>query len=187
MKTKHLSAILAVGAITAATSTVANSAETPQLNFVCEVSQGVPTTVAQYTGDDTKLPILHWKEEILESKSSSSPQQLCDMVSQKLENYSAQGYDLSKLSFIGTAQGGLPVICANANTMGRQDCSKVLLTLTPVDNADRVADEVVSGILDRDLPHQREVIDSDERGVQSFAYQVDFWSLLGLNLKYIAK
>ena len=186
MKNK-LSAVLAVGAITAATTTVANSAETPQLNFACEVSQGVPTTVAQRAGDEAKLPILHWKKEVLEYKSSSSPQQLCDMVSQKLENYSAQGYDLSKLSFIGTAQDGLPVICANANTMGRPECSKVLLTLAPVDRADTVADEVVSNILNEDLPHQREVIDSDERGVQSFAYQVDFWSLLGLNLKYIGK
>ena len=183
MKTKHLSAILAVGA-TIATSTVANSAETPQLNFACEVLQGVPTTVAQYAGDDTKLPILHWKEEVLKFKSSSSPQQLCDMVSEKLENYSAQGYDLSKLSFVGTAQGELPVICANANTVGRPECSKVLLTLEPVNKADTVADEVVNGILDKDLPHQREVVNSDERGVQSFAYKVDFWSLLGLPKVY---
>ena len=185
MKIKHLSAILAVGGISVATSTVANSAETPQLNFACEISQGVPTTVAQYAGDDTKLPIFHWKEEVLASKSSSSPQQLCDMVSQKLGNYSAQGYDLSKLSFIGTAQGEMPVICAN--TAGSPDCSKVLLTLSPVNNADSVADEVVSSILDRNLPHQKEIVNSDERGVQSFAYQVDFWSLLGLNLKYIGK
>ena len=184
MKTK-LSAILAVGAMTVATSTVANSAETPQLNFACEVSQGVPTTVAQYAGDDTKLSIFHWKEEVLASKSSSSPQELCNMVSQKLENYSAEGYDLSKLNFVGTAQGGLPVICAN--TAGVPECSKVLLTLAPAEQADIVADEVVSGILDEDLPHQREVVGSDERGVQSFAYEVDFWSLLGFNLKYIGK
>lgn len=184
MKTK-LSAIVAVGAMTVATSTVANSAETPQLNFACEVSQGVPTTVAQYSGDDTKLPIFHWKDEVLASRSTSSPQQLCNMVSDKLGNYSAQGYDLSQLSFIGTAQGGLPVICAN--TAGVPECSKVLLTLSPADRADIVADEVVSGIIDRDLPHQKEIVGSNDRGVQSFAYQVDFWSLLGLNLKYIGK
>ena len=185
MKTKRLSAILAVGTMTVATSTVANSAETPQLNFTCEVSQGVPTTVAQYAGDDTKLSIFHWKEEVVASKSSSSPQQLCNMVSEKLENYSAQGYDLSKLSFVGTAQGGLPVICAN--TAGVPECSKVLLTLAPAEQADIVADEVVSGIIDKDLPHQKEIVGSNDRGVQSFAYQVDFWSLLGLNLKYIGK
>ena len=186
MKTKHLSAILAVGAITVATTpTVADSAETPQLNFVCESSKGVPTTVAQYAGDDTKLPIFHWKKEVLASKSTSSPQQLCNMVSEKLKNYSAQGYDLSKLSFVGTAQGAMPVICAN--TAGVAECSKVLLTLSPADQADIVADEVVSGILDKDLPHQKEVVGIDERGVQSFAYQVDFWTLLGLNLKYIGK
>ena len=171
--------------MTVATTSVANSAETPQLNFTCEVSQGVPTTVAQYAGDDTKLPIFHWKDEVLASRSTSSPQQLCNMVSDKLENYSAQGYDLSKLSFVGTAQGGLPVICAN--TAGVPECSKVLLTLAPAQQADIVADQVVSGILDKDLPHQKEIVGTNERGVQSFAYQVDFWSLLGLNLKYIGK
>lgn len=182
MKTKRLSAILAVGAMTVATtSTVANSAETPQLNFACEISQGVPTTVAQYAGDDKKQPVFHWKEEILASKSTSSPQQLCEMVSQKLESYSAEGYDLSKLNFVGTAQGGLPVICAN--TAGVPECSKVLLTLAPAEQADIVADKVVSAILDPNLQHQKETVGSNDRGVQSFAYQVDFWSLLGLNLK----
>jgi hypothetical protein len=185
MKTKCLSAILTAGAMTVATTSVANSAETPQLNFTCEVSQGVPTTVAQYAGDDTKLPIFHWKDEVLASRSTSSPQQLCNMVSEKLESYSAQGYDLSKLSFVGTAEGRLPVICAN--TAGVPECSKVLLTLAPAQQADIVADKVVSGILDKDLPHQKEIVGTNERGVQSFAYQVDFWSLLGLNLKYIGK
>ena len=185
MKTKRLSALITVGAITVLAPAAANSAETPELSFSCELTQGVPTTVAQYAKDETKLPIFHWKDEVLASKSSSTPQQLCTMVSQKLENYSAQGYDLSKLSFVGTAQGGLPVICAN--TSGVPECSKVLLTLSPADQADIVADEVVSGILDKDLPHQKEIVGSNDRGVQSFAYQVDFWSLLGLNLKYLGK
>ena len=181
MKTKRWSALITVVTITVLSPTVANSAETPELNFTCETIQGVPTTVAQYAENDIKQPVFHWKYEVLASRSSSTPQQLCNMVSEELENYSAQGYDLSKLSFIGTAQGELPVICAN--TAGVPECSKVLLTLSPANRADLVADEVVSGILDRDLSHQKEVVGSNDRGVQSFAYQVDFWSLLGLNLK----
>jgi hypothetical protein len=185
MKTKRLSALITVGTITVLSSTVANSHETPELNFSCETIKGVPTTVAQNAENGTKLPVFHWKDKVLASRSSSSSRQLCTMVSEKLENYSVQGYDLSKLSFIGTAQGELPVICAN--TAGVPECSKVLLTLSPTDRADIVADEVVSGILDKDLSHQKEVVGSNDRGVQSFAYQVDFWSLLGLNLKYFGK
>gem|GEM_PF-4180649 len=45
MKTKCLSALLATGAIALATPAVANSPDEPSLNFSCQVTEGVPTTV----------------------------------------------------------------------------------------------------------------------------------------------
>ena len=186
MKTKYLSTLLMTGAIaTVASPVVANSSDVPELNFSCQATEGIPTTVAQPAGSDIKQPIFYWKDDAIAYLSSSSPQQMCEGVAAKLEEYSEQGYDLFKINFIGTEQAGLPVICAN--TAGSPECSKVLLTLTPVEQAANVADRVVSEILDDSLKQQRQIVASNKRGVQSTSYQVDFWSLLGLNLKLFGK
>ncbi|MEM8674729.1 MAG: COP23 domain-containing protein [Cyanobacteria bacterium P01_G01_bin.67] len=184
MKIAHLSALLTAGAMTLAIPPSANSSEEPQLNFSCQITEGVPTTVAESTESDTQLPIFHWKKEALEYKSADSPQELCNLVSEKLENYSSQGYDLSSINFVGTVQDDLPVICANAEENG---CSKILLTLRPVKEIEPavLASDVVDSILDKNL--QPEKSESRDRGVQSISYQVDFWSLLGLTPKFLNK
>lgn len=184
MKTKHLSVLLAMGMIAVATPARANSPEEPQLQFSCQVTDDVPTTVAKSTENDTQLTIFHWKKEALESKATDSPEQLCNMVSEKLENYSTQGYDLSSINFVGTVQEGLPVICANAE---ENNCGKILLTLRPVNELqpEIVARDVVDSILDKNLQPQKS--ESNVRGVQSISYQVDFWSLLGLTPKFLSK
>lgn len=163
---------------------IANSPDVPELKFSCQVRDGVPMTVAQTVGSDAKLPIFHWKEAALAYKTDDTPQQLCNDVTAKLEDYSAQGYDLSNISFIGTEQTGIPVICASA-TSGTSECSKMLLTLRPSEQPAMVADEVVTAILDQSL--QKNKVQHRDRGVQSTSYQVDFWSLLGLNLKFLGK
>jgi Circadian oscillating protein COP23 len=186
MKTKYLSALLVTGAMALGTSpAIANSPDTPELEFSCQVSNGVPITVAQTVGSETQLPIFHWKEAALAYKTDATPQQLCNDVTAKLKDYSAQGYDLSKISFIGTEQEGIPIICANA-TSGTSECSKMLLTLDKAEQPAIVADEVVSSILDQSLQNNKVEYKGD-RGVQSTSYQVDFWSLLGLNLKFLGK
>lgn len=184
MKTKCLSALLAAGTMALATPVFADSSDQPQLNFYCQITGGVPVTVAKSANSETQLPIFHWRPEALRYKSSDSPEQLCNMVSEKLESYSAQGYDLSSINFVGTQQGGLPVICANA---GESDCSKILLTLHPVSEseAESVARDVVDSILDKNL--QSKKVEYRARGVQSISYQVDFWSLLGLRPKFMDK
>ena len=185
MKTKYLSALLVTGAITLGTSpAMADSSDAPQLNFFCQVNEGVPTTVAQPVGSEEQLPIFHWKDDVLSLKSSSSPQQICDSVSAKLEDYSAEGYDLSSISFVGTEEAGLPVICAT--TGGGQGCSKVLLSLKATEQPAQVADEVVTAILDESLQRDRVEYKAD-RGVQSTSYRVDIWQLLGLNTKFFGK
>lgn len=184
MKTKYISALLVTGALAVGTSpAMADSSDAPQLNFSCQVTEGIPKTMVQPVGSQEKLPIFHWNEEALSMKSSSSPQQLCKSVSAKLEDYSAQGYDLSQISFIGTEQAGLPVICAN--TVGGPECNKVLLTLGAAEQPAIVADDVVTAILDQRLQRDKEVY--QDRGVQSTSYQVSFWQLLGLNTKFFSK
>mgnify|MGYP001554400651 CR=1 FL=1 len=184
MKTKYISALLVTGAIAIGTSpAMADSSDTPELNFSCQVTEGTPTTVVQSIGSEEKLPIFHWKKDALLLKSSASPQELCNSVSAKLEDYSAQGYDLSQISFVGTEQAGLPVICAN--TAGGPECNKVLLTLAATEQPAIVADDVVTAILDQSLQKDKEVY--QDRGVQSTSYQVSFWQLLGLNTKFFSK
>lgn len=186
MKTKYLSALLVTGAMALGTSpAIADSSDTPKLDFSCQVSNGIPTTVAQTLGSETKLPIFHWKESALAYKTDATPQQLCSDVTDKLKDYSAQGYDLSRISFIGTEQAGIPVICANA-TSGTSECSKMLLTLNKAEQPAIVADQVVTAILDQSL-QKNKVEYKGDRGVQSTSYQVNFWSLLGLNLKLLGK
>jgi hypothetical protein len=186
MKTKYLSALLVTGTMALGISpAMANSSDAPKLDFSCQVSNNVPMTVAQTAGSETKLPIFHWKESALAYKTDATPQQLCNDVTAKLEDYSAQGYDLSKISFIGTEQEGIPVICASA-TSGTSECSKMLLTLDKAEQPAIVADEVVTAILDQSL-QKNKVEYKGDRGVQSTSYQVDFWSLLGLNLKFVGK
>ncbi len=186
MKTKYLSALMVMGVMSLVSiPAIAESSDAPKFKFSCKVIEGVPTTLAQAVDSKAIQPIFHWKSEAIAFKSSATPQQLCDNVSTQLEEYSASGYDLSKISFVGTEEKGIPLICAN--TSGGLDCSKVLVTFSAANNPASVASEVVDSILDKNL--QPEVFKSNVRGVQSTSYQVDFWSLLGLGLspKFLSK
>ena len=180
MKTKYLSAILVTGAMVfGAAPAISESSEVSELNFFCQEVNGVPTTLAQADGNEVKMPVFHWKQEALAPHSYDTPQQLCDRATAKLEDYSAQGYDLSEVSFIGAAQSGLPSICASSTRNG--DCSKVLLTLSSTEKPDVVAKDIVDSIIAKDL-RQFKQEGFNDRGLQSTSYQVNFWSLLGLKL-----
>lgn len=184
MKTKYLSALLVTGAMALGTTpAIAQSSEEPeQLNFSCQVVNGVPTTLAQSADSEATMPIFHWKQEAVRNYTHDTPKQLCDRATAELESYSAQGYNLSKISFVGTEQLGLPAICAN--TAGGSNCNKVLLTLAKNKQADIVAKNIVDSIIDKDLQQYKQEGFND-RGLQSTSYQVDFWSLFGL--KFLGK
>ena len=179
MKATHISTLLVTSAISlAASPAIADSSDAPQFNFACQISDGVPTTVAQSTDGEKTLSIFNWKQDALASKTLSSPEELCDNVASKLENYSADGYDLSLISFVGTQiNDGLPAICA---TTGTGKCSKVLFTLKPANNSKTVAQDLVAAILNPKLQDNK--IEFNDRGVQSTSYQVNFWDLFNLNL-----
>lgn len=186
MKPKYLSFLLLANTIGFGVSpAIANPSNVSELNFVCQLNNSVPTTIAQTPGGEHQLPIFHWREDILLNKTDASPQQLCNDVTAKLKDYAAEGYDLSNISFIGTEQENIPVICANTNLYA-SGCSKMLLTLNKAEQPAIVADQVVTGILDENLLKNK-VKAKGDRGVQSTSYQIDFWSLLGLNFKLFNK
>ena len=185
MRTKYLSALMVMGLMSLVSIPAIAESSAPKFTFSCKVIEGVPTTLAQAVDSKATQPIFHWKSDAVAFKSSATPRQLCDNVSTQLEEYSASGYDLSQISFVGTEEKGIPLICAN--TSGGLDCSKVLVTLSAANNPSDVASEVVDSILDKNL--HPEVLKSNVRGVQSTSYQVNFWSLLGLGLnhKFLSK
>jgi hypothetical protein len=170
MTIKQMSALLASSALVLGTTPAfAESSQSPNLSFSCQTG-AVPTTVAQTPKGN--VPVFNWKSEAL--SGSADAEQLCNQVAAKLQEYSAQGYNLSTISFNGLDQGGLPAICIAGQP---QECDKLLFTLSPTERPADEADRVLTAILDKNL--QGEKMESRDRGIMSTSYQVDFWSLLG--------
>lgn len=182
MKTQYIYRLLITsGVLLAASPAIADSSDAPQFNFACQMADGVPTTVAQDAETGETRPVFNWKQEVLVNKTPSSPEELCDNVTAKLEGYSAEGYDLSRISFVGTKIGdNLPAICATSS--GGRDCKKVLFTLnaSSTQKSPNVAQDVVTALLNPELQNNKVVF--NDRGVQSTSYQVNFWDLFNLNL-----
>lgn len=178
---RHLSILLATSTLAVGvTPTLAETSESSELNFVCEINNGVPTTTARATDSDRALDIFHWKQEELPSDSANA-RLLCDSVATKLEDYSSQGHDLSQINFKSDEQGGLPAICAT----GVDDMCTVLFTLAPTDRPIDTANEVLTSILNKDLQAEQLKTESNDRGVQSFSYKVSLLDLLGIgSLKF---
>lgn len=173
MKIKHLSTLLVTSTLAfGVTPAIAESSQPSSLSFSCQTEDGVPTTIARASDSDVLVPVFHWKNEALPQPADA--RQLCDSVSAKLEDYSAQGYDLSAIGFRSDEQAGLPAICAVGED---KTCNLVLFTLAPAEKPVDAANEVLTAILDKNL--QTNQIKSNDRGVQSISYQVNFWSLLG--------
>jgi Circadian oscillating protein COP23 len=172
MKIKYLYTLLATGAISlAAYPAIAESADAPQLNFACQMNEGIPTTVAQDPKSGKTLPIFTWKQEALSHIASDTPQQLCENVTSKLQMQSENGYDLSQITFFGTQQADLPTVCASVG----KTCSTVLFTLRATEDPANDAQDVVVAILNPNLQENKIVY--TDRGVQSTSYQVNFWDL----------
>ena len=181
MKTKHLSALLLTGAISlGAAPAIAESSETRQVSFSCQVNNGVPTTVAQ-DAEGKNLTVFNWKEDALAYKTPSTPKELCDDVTAKLDAYSAD-YDFSKVTFVGTEEFCLPTVCAATE---KNKCSKVLFTLAPTNQPVIDADTVVTAILSPDLQGNKKVY--NYRGIQTTSYEVNFWDLFRFAPKGIFK
>ena len=176
MKIKHLSLLpflTAIAVLIGATSAngesdLSSSAKT----FVCETEGDTPTTLAKISNGETQ-PIFYWDNEAL--PADANPEQLCNSVAQQLENHLMIEDKLSPIGFKATNLENLPTICLTENNNA---CQKVLFTLAPAQKPLQTANSVLDSILAPEL--QENKIASRERGVQSYYYQIDIWSLLGL-------
>ncbi len=177
MTIKHLSALLASSTLVLAATTpaFAESSQAPDLRFACQTGD-IPTTVAQTVDGSVSQPVFHWNSDDLSNSADAEEyaEELCNQVAAKLQEYSAQGYNLSNIRFNGLDQGGLPAICVAGQP---QECDKLLFTLTPTERPADEADRVLAAILDKSLQGGR--VQSRDRGIMSTSYQVDFWSLFG--------
>ncbi len=173
MKNKALSSLLTTAALALGLTLVGGvPAEASDPIFSCQSNKGLLTTVAK-NNDGIGKPVFHWNREQVDTLANS--QQLCDSVSQKLNNYVAEGNNLSSVTFKAQEQMGLPAICVAEQY---QQCSLLLFTLKPSAKPHLAANNALALILDQDL--QTSPIKFQDRGVQSTAYKVNFWQLLGL-------
>ncbi len=176
MKSKYLSPLLTIIAISLGIFSVKAIVEkiptvASEAVFSCQSNEGSVNTVAK-TNDGLWQPIFYWNND--PEITFSNPQQLCNSVSQKLNNYLAEGNDLSSVTFKAQEQMGLPAICVAEQY---QQCSLLLFTLKPSSKPYDYANRALASILNQDL--QETPIKSQTRGVQSIAYEVNFWQLLG--------
>lgn len=176
MKIKHslsLLSFLFTAAIALGTTPAhSESDSSSEKTFFCQTHDNIPTTLAK-TSNGEILPIFHWKSEALPAQND--PQQTCDFVSKQLDNYLVSEDDLATVSFKSARLENIPAICLAGEN---NDCNLVLLTLLPVEKPIETANEVLASILDPKLQNNKIV--SNDRGVQSTAYQISFWQLLGL-------
>ncbi len=175
MKIKHLSLIpllTAIAVILGATPAHGESSLSATKTFICQTEGNTPMTIAK-TGNGEPQSIFHWKSEVFPGETNL--EQLCNSVSQQLENHLTSEGKLSPIGFKATNLENLPTICLTGTN---NECQKVLLTLPPVETPVLTANLVLDSILDPQL--QENKIAASDRGVQSYYYQVDIWSLLGL-------
>lgn len=175
MKIQYFSSLslLATIAISlAATPAYSEANSSSKITFSCQTNNDTLTTLAQTSTGQT-LPIFHWNKKALPAKTNL--QEICIDVSEKLENYLVAEGDLSSISFKSARLDNIPAICLAGE---QNDCNLLLITLAPVEKPIKTANKVLESILDPQLQGNKVI--SNERGIQSTAYQVSFWELLGL-------
>ncbi|MGK7895380.1 MAG: COP23 domain-containing protein [Xenococcus sp. (in: cyanobacteria)] len=147
------------------------STSSSEKTFFCQADETMPTTLAKASNGEDTL-IFNWNKEVFPPESNV--QEICDSVSEKLENYFTSKNNLSSLSFQTTQIGSIPAICL---TDAEKNCNLVLLTLGLAEEPLETANLVLDSILNPQLQEKKAV--SSQRGVQSTLYTVNLWDLLG--------
>ena len=177
MKSQNLLLISAT-VLTSAIAIADLPATASEATFYCQSNGEIPSTVIK-SDSGTEQSIFNWKLE--PEKVAATPEELCNSVTQKLNDYVAAGNDLSSLTFRGSTVfnddgdlSSLPAVCISSSEV---PCKLPLFTLKP--SADpSAASNVLNSILDPAL--QKTAVQSGDRGFQSTSYEVNFWDLLGL-------
>ncbi len=104
-----------------------HAAERQSTNFVCGVSNGVPTTMAQTQRGN--VPVIRWTSNNF-SDSGWTPERRCQEVSSRFQTYHEDG----SLNYLTTGvMNGMPVVCTTNQEGGT--CQNLLFTLKEGANA----------------------------------------------------
>lgn len=117
-----------------------------EVNFLCDYDEsGITSTIAQNINGDLQ-PIFHWKD--ISPSYKESPQEICDLVTQRLNRYFAQGYNSLSFELSYSLEFAFPVVCLSQK---ESSCSAILLELPP--NASTIGEtkDLLETILDDNL------------------------------------
>ena len=168
--------LLAISIIVSVTNPVFGKSTDPsEKTFFCQAEENSLATLAK-TSNGENISIFNWNREAF--PFDTNLREICDTVSEKLEDYLASEDKLSSLGFKTTKIAHIPTICL---TDTENNCNLVLLTLKPAEDPIKTANLVLDSILNPQLKGEK--TKSIERGVQSTSYTVSLWDLLGLNFR----
>lgn len=144
-----------------------------EITFACEDDNDIPITVATNKNKEEQTEtIFYWREEALIDKTPSTPQELCDNVSLKLNDVAGE-YDLSSFNIVPTEQFGLAAICVSSSNYS---CSKVLFAMNPnLENPSPyfLAEDTLEVILNPKIVENYRKKDSYRHSYVS--YEIDFF------------
>ena len=174
MKYLSLLSFFATSAIALGTSSAYSEAlGSSEKTFFCQADATMPTTLAK-TIDGENVTIFNWDSNVL--STNTNLQELCENVSEKLDNYLASENDLSVGNLSTTHMDNIPAICLSDV---ENSCDLVLFTLEPKTEAIAAANLVLDSILNPQLKEKK--VASNKRCIQPKTYNVSLWTLLGLN------
>lgn len=154
MRRKYLFFILISNIIVSTTSRAwGQEISASEIAFACEDNNGTPITVARNQEGQAET-LFHWKEEVLVDKTRFTNQEICNNISEKLnnygKNYSTKVDDLYSFDLHATEDYGLPIICMSINS----ECTLPLFALAPSHDgfsATKKAIEVLESSLNPDI------------------------------------
>ena len=159
MPSKYLIPLLTNTIFSLSISPVLGQANTSsEITFSCQSDRDVPITIATNKIGETQT-IFTWKKETF--PNALKAHQLCNRVTDKLNNYLSESKDLSLLILQPNRQVGLPTICVTKTGI---NCDLVLFTLPPAEEPIDKACETLNAILDREIS---EPIQEQNRSIQS--------------------
>ena len=140
-----------------------------EINFRCQSDRNLPLPAAQNKAGQTEN-IFVWQKDILEGKTTDSPQQLCHDVARRLNEYQDESGDEanSSLFYLSAQQyNGIPIICVGFDML----CSRVLFTLKRDSEDAKIGDRVLDNIV---APNIKKNKFKNIKDFNFIGYKIDF-------------
>ncbi|MEM9272044.1 MAG: COP23 domain-containing protein [Cyanobacteria bacterium P01_F01_bin.143] len=174
MKYLSLLSLLTTSAIALGTNpSYSEALGSSEKTFFCQADATTTTTLAK-TIHGENVTIFNWDSEAF--PTNTNLQELCENVSEKLDNYLTSENNLSLGNLSTTQMDNIPAICLSD---AENSCDLVLFTLEPKTEAIAAANLVLDSILNPQLKQQK--VTPNKRCIQPKTYSISLWTLLGLN------